>query len=80
MELRSALLDFIADFANWNNSTVPEYLDTSRALTQAGKIVADEERDAAQAALDQAWEEGVPMDPASLRATLTPRRARWPSE
>ena len=30
-----ALLDFIADFANWDNSTVPAYLDTSRALTQA---------------------------------------------
>src|SRR5271157_5052275 len=30
-----ALLDFIADFANWDNSTVRVYLDTSRALTQA---------------------------------------------
>jgi adenine-specific DNA methylase len=28
------LLDFIADFANWDNSTVKEYLETSRALTQ----------------------------------------------
>jgi len=35
MELRGALLDFIADFANWDNSTVKEYLATSRALTQA---------------------------------------------
>jgi putative DNA methylase len=34
-ELRKALLDFIADFANWDNSAVPEYLDTSRALTQS---------------------------------------------
>ncbi|MEI6342438.1 MAG: DUF1156 domain-containing protein [Verrucomicrobiota bacterium] len=34
-ELRGALLDFIADFANWDNSTVREYLDTSRTLTQA---------------------------------------------
>jgi adenine-specific DNA methylase len=34
VELRKALLDFIADFANWDNSTVPEYLKTSRALTQ----------------------------------------------
>ncbi|HEX5718483.1 MAG TPA: DUF1156 domain-containing protein [Thermoanaerobaculia bacterium] len=34
-ELRSALLDFIADFSNWDNSTVNEYLDTSRAVTQA---------------------------------------------
>ena len=33
--LRQALLDFIADFANWDNSTVPEFLATSRALTQA---------------------------------------------
>lgn len=33
-QLRGALLDFIADFANWDNSTVNEYLDTSRALTQ----------------------------------------------
>jgi putative DNA methylase len=35
MELRGALLDFIADFANWDNSTKKEYLDTSRALTQS---------------------------------------------
>ncbi|MCX6880522.1 MAG: DUF1156 domain-containing protein [Verrucomicrobia bacterium] len=35
VELRAALLDFIADFANWDSSTVREYLDTSRALTQA---------------------------------------------
>jgi putative DNA methylase len=33
--LRQALLDFIADFSNWDTSTVREYLDTSRALTQA---------------------------------------------
>lgn len=31
--LRMALLDFIADFANWDNSTVPAYLETSRRLT-----------------------------------------------
>jgi len=35
VELRGALLDFIADFANWDNSTIREYLDTSRALTKA---------------------------------------------
>jgi putative DNA methylase len=34
-ELRSALLDFIADFSNWDNSTVVEYLQTSRNLTRA---------------------------------------------
>ena len=36
--LRYLLLDFIADFANWDNSTVPEYLETSRALTQAAHL------------------------------------------
>lgn len=35
LELRGALLDFIADFANWDNSTVIDYLETSRALTQS---------------------------------------------
>lgn len=35
LALRQALLDFIADFANWDNSTVKEFLDTSRALTQS---------------------------------------------
>lgn len=34
-ELRGALLDFIADFSNWDNSTDSSYLATSRALTQA---------------------------------------------
>src|SRR4051812_41351017 len=33
--LRAALLDFIADFSNWDNSTSAEYLLTSRELTQA---------------------------------------------
>ena len=35
VELRKALLDFIADFANWDNATVKEYLETARILTQA---------------------------------------------
>ncbi len=34
-ELRKALLDFIADFANWDNSTRMEYLETSQTLTQS---------------------------------------------
>lgn len=37
--LRNALLDFIADFANWDNSTQPDYLETSRALTQSAHEV-----------------------------------------
>lgn len=35
LELRKALLDFIADFSNWDNSTNERYLNTARALTQA---------------------------------------------
>ncbi len=31
--LRNCLLHFIADFANWDNSTVPAYLETARRLT-----------------------------------------------
>ncbi len=34
-DMRYALLDFIADFANWDASTVPAFLDTARALTSA---------------------------------------------
>lgn len=34
VELRKCLLDFIADFANWDNSNGREYLETSRALVQ----------------------------------------------
>lgn len=34
MELRQCLLDFIADFANWDNSTDNDYLKISRALVQ----------------------------------------------
>ncbi|MBP8988702.1 MAG: DUF1156 domain-containing protein [Clostridia bacterium] len=33
--LRQTLFDFIADFANWDNSAIEEYLKTSRALTQS---------------------------------------------
>ncbi|MEW6459443.1 MAG: DUF1156 domain-containing protein, partial [Bacillota bacterium] len=35
VELRKVLLDFIADFANWDNSTDQDYLETSRALVRA---------------------------------------------
>ena len=33
--LRLCLLDFIADFSNWDNCTVPAYLECSQALTVA---------------------------------------------
>ena len=35
LDLQRVLLDFIADFANWDNSTDKDYLETARALTQA---------------------------------------------
>lgn len=34
-DMRYALLDFIADFANWDNSVQPAYLEAARELTQA---------------------------------------------
>jgi len=36
--LRRALLDFIADFANWDNSTDERYLSTARALTASAHV------------------------------------------
>ncbi|MDQ1312660.1 MAG: putative methylase [Euryarchaeota archaeon] len=38
MALRKALLDFIADFANWDNSTDQRYLETARALTASAHL------------------------------------------
>jgi len=35
LELRRAVLDFLADFADWENSTHPAYLATARELTRA---------------------------------------------
>jgi putative DNA methylase len=35
VQLRGALLDFISDFADWDNATVEGYLRTARALTAA---------------------------------------------
>ena len=35
VELRKALLDFIADFSNWDNSTDKRYLTTAQKLTQS---------------------------------------------
>lgn len=35
LRLRSLLLDFIGDFANWDNSATPEYLETAQTLTRA---------------------------------------------
>ena len=32
--LKEILFDFIADFSNWDNSTIPEFLQTCRHLTQ----------------------------------------------
>src|SRR5207245_1583531 len=35
LEVRLLVLNFIADFADWDNSTVKEYLETAHRLTQA---------------------------------------------
>lgn len=35
VEMRHALLAFIADFANWDASTFPAFVETARALTEA---------------------------------------------
>lgn len=43
-ELRAALLDFIACFANWDNSTVLEFLETSRVLTESAHVAAGGEK------------------------------------
>ncbi len=37
-DLRYALLDFISDFANWDASTVPAFLDAARLLTHAAHL------------------------------------------
>ncbi len=37
-DMRYALLHFIADFANWNASSVPIFLQTARALTHAAHL------------------------------------------
>jgi putative DNA methylase len=34
-ELRSALFDFIGDFSRWESGALPDFLNTTRALTQA---------------------------------------------
>lgn len=38
LELRHAVLDFLADFADWDNSTSPAYLATARELTRAAHV------------------------------------------
>ncbi len=40
--LRSMLLDFIADFANWDNSTNADFLDAARFLTHAAHLALTE--------------------------------------
>jgi len=37
-DLRYGLLDFIADFANWDSTTLPAFLDTARLLTHAAHL------------------------------------------
>ncbi len=39
--MRHALLDFIADFANWDAATVRTFIETARALTAAAQQALD---------------------------------------
>lgn len=41
-DMRYALLDFIADFANWDASTLPAFLETAHLLTQAAHLTLSE--------------------------------------
>lgn len=41
-DMRYALLDFIADFANLDASTLPAFMDTARLLTQAAHLALSE--------------------------------------
>ncbi len=41
LELRKALLDFIGDFADWDNSNKEEYIQVSRSLTSLGHRLLD---------------------------------------
>lgn len=43
--LRQLLLDFIADFSNWDNSNHPEFLNTSRNLTRSSHIALGGEKE-----------------------------------
>jgi putative DNA methylase len=50
--LRVLLLDFIADFANWDNSNQSEFLNTSRAITQSAHLALGSEPGTAPSVLD----------------------------
>ena len=52
--LRDALFDFIADFANWDSSLLPAFVDTARALTRAANTATSG---------DQSSETSVVFDP-----------------
>jgi len=67
--LRQALLDFIADFANWDNSTVPSFLDTARTLTAAAHYGLSADVDASTPSADAASVQ--PMDERAWTNAIT---------
>ena len=79
-EIRKALLDFIADFANWDNSTVPEYLETSRALTQVAHEALGGEPGTKLLVVDPfAGGGAIPLEAMRVERTLFPvTSTRWP--
>ncbi len=50
--LRTLLFDFIADFANWENSLKPEYLETARNLTKTANDALNSIRDSGPVVTD----------------------------
>ncbi|MCL5950401.1 MAG: DUF1156 domain-containing protein [Chloroflexi bacterium] len=70
-ELRNALLDFIADFADWDNSGIREYLETARLLTQiAHSALSDSEFDISDCRLNFATD-SIDAHIAHLRVRMT---------
>ena len=78
-DMRYALLDFIADFANWDASTVPAFLDTARGLTQAAHEALGGQPDTRPLVVDPfAGGGAIPLE--ALRVGPTPSQAtstRW---
>lgn len=70
-DMRYALLDFIADFANWDASTVPGFLETARLLTHAAHLSLTQ--DGFQVSTDQAEGLTGAVDRLKLQMETQPR-------
>jgi len=72
--LRQALLNFIADFANWDNSTVRAFLDTTRSLTAAAHYgdSADPNHGFVESIDECSWRENLSILSAQLATSARP--------